>query len=159
MEEREAEEKWLRDREDFKKGEMHQQEDQRNKFGGFSYGNKDKNSQKQPLKNNQVNSNKTMATRNEDFGDALDNLQKENDISMRGGHNQSRPNISINDTSVRGGHQSLADMFNNGSLISADISRDYIRSVKKRKARDIGDEKGPRLGMPVPPKTSETRQT
>jgi hypothetical protein len=50
-------------------------------------------------------------------------------------------------------------MFNNGSLISADISRDYIRSVKKRKARDIGDEKGPRLGMPVPPKTSETRQT
>jgi hypothetical protein len=78
---------------------------------------------------------------------------------MRGGHNQSRPNISVNDTSVRGGHQSLADMFNNGSLISADISRDYIRSVKKRKARDIGDEKGPRLGMPVPPKTSETRQT
>jgi hypothetical protein len=100
-----------------------------------------------------------MATRNEDFGDALDNLQKENDISIRGGHNQSRPNISVNDTSVRGGHQSLADMFNNGSLISADISKDYIRSVKNRKARDIGGEKGPSFGMPVPPKTSETRQT
>ena len=41
IEDREADEKWLREREEFKKEEISQQENQRKKFLGFTNANKD----------------------------------------------------------------------------------------------------------------------